>query len=103
MNEKYHRAKLKYWGAPVPGHLKHGDDSYAAKVYGCDCRDCLPSGRRRAAKGQGMSARQREINLRANKKGKPVPPGTRHGIYAYKIYRCQCDICIGAKDRKSVV
>jgi hypothetical protein len=94
------RAKLKHWGAPVPEGLKHGTNTYAAQVYGCDCRVCLPSGRRRAAPGEGIPRNERNRKLREAKLGKPVPPGVKHGPYAYKTYGCRCDICKQANRRQ---
>lgn len=86
----------RHWGGPVPSHLKHGPQTRAAKVYGCDCRLCLPSGKRRPAKGQGQSARQRQRASRERLRGQPVPPHVRHGTYPYQYYRCRCDVCRAA-------
>lgn len=92
----YARAKLRHWGAPVPSHLKHGEGTYAMKVYGCDCPVCLPSGRRRSAAGEGKPQTQRSRELRNRKRGQPVPPGTKHGVYPYGTYGCRCDVCSAA-------
>lgn len=87
----YQRAKLKYYGLPVPPHLKHGQSSRAANIYGCDCKLCLPSGRRMTTK---MTHAERQRKLRQAKRGKPLPPGTKHGVYAYRVYGCRCDFCV---------
>lgn len=89
------RRKERDWGTPVPEHLKHGTTTSAAEFYGCDCRECLPSGQRKPAPEDVLTRRERERRLRENKRGKPVPPGS-HGIYGYKIYGCPCDICAKA-------
>lgn len=89
----YAEEKARHWGAPVPPHLKHGRNTYAFKVYGCDCLVCLPAGKRRVMTPGGTPAKERNRKLRENKWGKPVPPGVKHGIYAYKVYGCRCDIC----------
>lgn len=82
-----------HWGAPVPAHLKHGSNTYASRVYGCSCRSCLPSGRRRPAKGQGAPRREVHRRSRNRLNGRPVPPGVKHGIYTYNVYGCRCDTC----------
>lgn len=87
------RRKERDWGTPPPPHLKHGPQTVAADIYGCDCRDCLPSGRRRTPPGEGMTVAERQRRSRANRHGTPVPPGRKHGIYTYKIYGCRCDFC----------
>jgi hypothetical protein len=82
----------------VPPHLKHyPNGSIARRKYGCDCRLCLPRGPWDPEARQDHAARQRK--LRESKKGKPVPPGTKHGIYARKVYGCTCSICSTAKWR----
>lgn len=86
------RRKERDWGTPVPEHLRHGTRTMASDIYGCDCRECLPSGRRRPPRGEGLTRVERERRLRKNKRGQPVPPGS-HGIYGYKIYGCRCDFC----------
>ena len=100
MSEVYREAKKKKWGLPVPPHLKHGSNTYAAKVYGCPCKVCLPSGRRKWLHIEGEQAPQshveRQRRLRARKKGTPVPPGTKHGEYTYRVYSCRCTICKAA-------
>jgi hypothetical protein len=37
--------------------------------------------------------RERMRKLREAKRDKPVPLHVAHGIYAYKTYRCRCDVC----------
>lgn len=91
-------AREKLWGLPVPGHLIHKRDSWAARVYGCDCKACLPSGRRQNP--VPLTRAQRNAKLRAAKKGQPVPPGVKHGIYAYQVYACHCDVCVEAHNAK---
>lgn len=85
----------KYWGSPVPPHLPHGR-SRARTIYGCGCKICLPSGRRRPPRGEGTPAVERQKKSRLNLQGKPVPEGTKHGVYTYKFYRCRCPICQAA-------
>jgi hypothetical protein len=89
----------------VPAYLKHRPGSWARQKYGCDCRDCLPKGEGtpgRPPKGDAaLSPRERQARLRAAKKGQPVPPGTKHGIYAFKIYGCRCSTCRAAKVRQN--
>lgn len=94
------RAKELHWGAPVPAHLKHGPNTYAGQVYGCNCKTCLPSGKRKWKNTEGASGPkshvERQRQLRADKKGTPVPAGTKHGEYAYRVYNCRCAICKAA-------
>lgn len=97
MPSKYELAVDRYWGLPVPSHLKHGTNTWAAKVYGCDCKLCLPSGKRRSRNGEGKSARQRQRESRARLLGQPVPPDVKHGVYAYHMYGCRCPTCRGAR------
>ncbi len=102
MNEKYEAAKKRHWGAPTPPTIKHGPNTYAAKVYGCPCKVCLPSGRRKWMNREdgepaALTHAQRQKRLRQSKKNTPVPPGTKHGIYTYRIYNCRCDICQAAQ------
>lgn len=101
MTSRFLQAKEEHWGTPVPPGRKHGRESYTAKIYGCDCKLCLPSGRRRADRGQGVDHATRQKKLRANKKGTPVPAGTKHGIYTYKTYGCRCDICVQTNRRRN--
>ena len=100
MSEVYEKAKAAKWGAPVPAHLKHGPNLYAAKVYGCPCKVCLPTGRRKWKNIEGAtgpkSHADRQRALRQRKKGQPVPPGTKHGEYAYRVYGCRCKVCKAA-------
>lgn len=84
----------RYWGLPVPGHLKHGVRTTAARFYGCDCKLCLPSGKRRGP-GTPQAERQRKSVQRL--RGTPVPPDLKHGIYVYRAYGCKCDVCRAAK------
>lgn len=86
----------RFWGLPVPSHLKHGQNTRAARTYGCDCSLCLPSGRRNRPRGQRMSSSERQKRLRAKKLGTPVPEG-RHGSHGYHVYGCRCDICRAAR------
>ena len=99
---EYRQQKERYWGKPVPEGAKHGQASFAAKVYGCDCRACLPSGRRNWKNIEGatgpVSKTERGRRLRANKRGEPVPPGTKHGRYTRKVYACKCDVCKNAEN-----
>lgn len=98
MTTAYQRAREKYYGLPVPAHLKHGQNSRACRIYGCDCKACLPSGRR-VIRGRRMSGAERQRKLRQAKKGKPVPPTVKHGVYASRVYGCPCDICRAARNR----
>lgn len=91
---KHSEEVARFWGLPVPGHLKHGNATRAANVYGCDCKACLPSGKRR---GKGTPAVERNRKSRQRLAGQPVPPGTKHGLYAYTVYRCRCSPCRAAK------
>lgn len=100
MPEVYAKAKAAKWGKPVPGHLKHGPNNYAARVYGCGCKVCLPSGRRKWVNTEGAtgpkSRTQRNAELRAKKKNTPVPDGVKHGVYTYRVYNCRCPTCQAA-------
>lgn len=91
------RERLK--GAPMPKGLKHGPQSWARRVYQCGCRECLPSGKRRPAKGRGATQAEKARRLRENKRGKPVPDTVKHGKYAYKVYACRCDVCRAAAQK----
>lgn len=96
----------RYWGAPVPPNLKHGQVTYVAKVYGCACSACLPSGKRTyrndEARERPFTPTERRKRSRHNLRGKPVPEGVKHGIYTYKVYQCRCAPCCQAEaDRKS--
>lgn len=103
MSTRHERQVAKYWGAPVPSHLKHGKGTFAKKVYGCDCRDCLPSGRRnRRSDGKPFTPRERRLRSRMKLRGKPVPPGVKHGIYTYNVYQCRCDDCRAANRAERV-
>lgn len=94
---KHTEQVARYWGLPVPGHLQHGKGTFAKKVYGCDCVECLPSGRRRQVNGgRPLTGRERRMRSRHNLKGKPVPPGVKHGIYTYNVYGHRCDDCLAA-------
>ncbi len=88
------KAVARHWGLPVPGHLKHGKGSYAGKVYGCACPLCLPSGRRATRPDRIPTHAERQRRLRTAKRRRPVPAGTKHGIYAYQVYQCRCDVCV---------
>lgn len=89
----------------IPDHLKHYPASIARRRYGCDCRKCLPSGRPdpgRPPKEEGaLSHAARQRKLRHSKKGQPVPPGTKHGVYTARVYACKCDDCRAAKARQN--
>lgn len=91
------KRKLECWGAPVPEGLRHGKRTTACDTYGCGCKVCLPSGRRKS--DVPLTALERGRRLRASKKGTPVPPGTKHGIYTYRVYGCKCDFCTAANRR----
>jgi hypothetical protein len=88
-------AQLK--GTPAPEGLKHGRQSWARRAYHCGCGECLPSGKRRPAKGQGATQAEKSKRLRDSKRGQPVPDTVKHGRYAYKVYACRCPICRAAK------
>lgn len=94
---EHKRAKARYWGLPVPPNLIHGNMSYAARIYGCNCKLCLPSGKRSWTNTEGRTGpktpHERNRELRANKKGQPVPEGTKHGVYTYNVYNCRCAAC----------
>lgn len=84
----------------IPDGLKHGTESRARRIYKCGCIECLPSGRRKPAKGEGQTNAERDRALRQRKKGKPVPEGTAHGNYAYRTYQCRCEVCRAAAAEK---
>lgn len=86
----------RHWGLPAPAHLQHGPGTRACQIYGCSCSTCLPSGRRRKPHGKGDSSTVRQRRSRHKLKGKPVPPGVKHGIYAFKYYGCKCEDCQAA-------
>lgn len=92
------RQRPARWGLPVPPGLKHGQRTKAKAAYGCDCSLCLPSGRRNRPPGQRKPQGERNRALRAAKKGKPVPEGTKHGLYAYRTYACRCRVCVVANN-----
>lgn len=98
--ETYAEAKKRLWGTPVPEGAAHGQNSYAARYLGCDCKTCLPSGKRKWMHVEGaagpQSHRERQQRLRAAKRGTPVPAGTKHGLYTYHVYNCRCAICKAA-------
>lgn len=98
MSTRHHRDKDHFWGMPVPGHLKHGQGSRSAKVYGCECEACWPSGIR-YVKGVLTPHAERQKALRERKQGQPVPAEVKHGIYAYRVYGCRCDICVATNRR----
>lgn len=100
MTTAHQRAKDAHWGLPVPPGCKHGQGTWAAKVYGCDCKKCLPTGRRLRPRGQRIPHAERQQKLRESKHGQPVPPSVKHGIYAYKIYGCRCDPCVLASNAR---
>lgn len=89
--------RAQCWGLPVPEGLGHGMNTVAKKFYGCDCSVCLPSGQRRPPKGEGKGLAQRQRESRERLRGKPVPDHVRHGPYAYKVYRCRCDVCVARR------
>jgi len=91
--------RLKFWGLEVPEGRVHGPNSRSRRVYGCKCLACVPSGKTRPAKGEGMPQAERNRRLRQAKKGKPVPPTVKHGKYAYRTYGCRCDVCRAASER----
>ena len=96
----YRAYREKFWGLEPPPHLKHGPATWAAKVYGCPCSTCLPSGKRTWKHTEGatgpLSGTERGRRLRASKRGQPVPEGTKHGGYASRVYGCKCEVCRGA-------
>lgn len=85
-------------GQPVPPGLKHGPRQLSRKHWGCECELCRPEPdwaakpRGRGARG-GLTHSEAQRALRHRKRGKPVPPGVKHGIYCYRTYGCRCDIC----------
>ena len=89
----------------IPPHLKHYPASIARRKYGCDCRQCLPSGRPhggRPPKEEGALPHVvRQKRLRDSKKGEPVPAGTKHGVYTYRVYACRCPVCVAARSRQN--
>lgn len=87
--------RRRFWGGPVPEGLKHGPTTRASRIYGCPCTLCLPSGKRKH-RGNPEPHKVRQKRLRATKKGQPVPPGVKHGVYAARTYLCHCDICRSA-------
>lgn len=102
---KYAQEKARLWGKPVPEGNKHGPRSYAARYYGCPCKVCLPSGRRKWINAEDreapMTHAERQKKLREAKKGKPVPEGVKHGIYTARVYQCPCEVCKAAKKKSS--
>lgn len=92
------RQRLEFWGLPVPEGMKHGRSTLACEAYGCDCKACLPSGKRtKLGEGGKLTHDERQRRLRAAKLGLPVPPGARHGLYTYRVYGCRCDACRAAR------
>lgn len=93
------------WGLTPPAGARHGQQSWAAKVYGCDCKECLPSGERiwrsREDRDRPLAHGERQRRLRQKKRGQPVPPNVKHGIYANRTYGCICEICTAAKKKNS--
>jgi hypothetical protein len=89
------------WGKPIPPGLKHGTHSHARYIYGCDCATCIPPGLHRGGpriiEERPLTRRERSRRSRQNLYGKPVPAHVKHGIYAYNVYGCTCDICRKAK------
>lgn len=92
MPSSYRDQQKKFYGLPVPPHLEHGKLT-AKSIYGCDCKVCLPSGRRNRINGDRLSRRDRSKRLRDSKRGQPVPEGVKHGVYAYNVYGHRCEIC----------
>ncbi len=101
----YAERRARYFGKPVPATLKHGNNSYARRIYGCGCVECLPSGKRtwkyRNKEDRPLTHAERQKKLRQAKAGQPVPEGTKHGIYTARVYLCPCDICRKAKSKSS--
>lgn len=97
----YKEIQARYWGLPVPPHLKHGPNTWAKQAYGCGCRVCLPSGRRWhvTEEKKTLTGAERRRRSRNNLRGKPVPSGTKHGVYTYRVYNCRCDVCSAADSR----
>lgn len=104
-SHKFAERRARYLGKPVPAGLKHGTNSYARRIYGCGCAECVPSGKRtwknRNHEDRPLTHAERQKKLRSNKRGKPVPPGTKHGTYAGRVYGCTCPICKAAKRRET--
>ena len=101
MTYTHQDAKARFWGLTPPDGIKHGPNTHAARAYGCDCKVCLPSGRRKWTSIEGAtgpkSPKQRRDESRKRLHGTPVPEGTKHGIYAYHVYGCRCATCVAAK------
>lgn len=98
----YQRAQRRFYGAPVPATLRHGPGTRASAIYGCDCKTCLPSGKRvrKAWRDEPpLTKLERQNRSRASLRGQAVPPGNKHGIYAYRVYGCRCEDCELAKKR----
>jgi hypothetical protein len=116
-----------YSGRPMAPNLIHGGDSWARRAYGCRCEVCMgprrrPTGKGRAPRLHGpgtwsrrvlkcaceicttnpdrkkpMTHQERQKKLRQAKRGQPVPPTVKHGIYVYKTYACRCEVCLAAE------
>lgn len=96
-----HREQVeRFWGLPVPPNLKHGNNTKAARAYGCDCKVCLPSGRRRRVfEDRPLTRMERARRHRANVYGTTPPPHIKHGIACARNYGCTCEVCSEAKRR----
>jgi hypothetical protein len=93
MPTKHQRDVAKHWGLPVPSTVPHGSHR-AARVYGCACGLCLPSGRRRQVlEDRTLTRQERQARSRRNLWGTPVPADVRHSTYTYNIYGCRCELC----------
>ncbi len=102
MARTWAEAREKYWGAPIPEGLKHGSNTWVARVYGCGCSTCLPSGQRIWKNVEGatgpLSGTERRRRSREKLYGQPVPDDVKHGIYTYQVYGCRCPACMEAKN-----
>ena len=100
-SHKFAERRARYLGKPVPAGLKHGTNSYARRIYGCGCAECVPSGKRtwknRNQEDRPLRHAERQKKLRRAKKGEPVPAGTKHGLYTYRVYGCRFEVCRAAK------
>jgi hypothetical protein len=104
VSDRYRENQKKFYGAPVPPGLKHGPNTWAKQVYGCGCTTCLPSGKRKRKAWRGerpFTPLERRARSRKALRGQAVPPGTKHGIYTYKVYGCRCEDCELAQKRAS--
>lgn len=100
MTTAFQRAKQELWGLPVPAGRNHGPATWSRKVYGCPCPTCLPSREVTWKSDEGRTrsytSAERQKRSRENLRGRPVPLGTKHGLYVRRFYGCKCPICSDA-------